>query len=80
MKLGRISINGPDGSTARLVALQAESGRVIDLRQAERQRLEQQGATSEAALRLATALFPSSMGENVGNDIGGPNSASGSTT
>jgi hypothetical protein len=34
---------------------------VIDLATAERLRLERQGATHEAGLRLATALFPSSM-------------------
>jgi 2-keto-4-pentenoate hydratase/2-oxohepta-3-ene-1,7-dioic acid hydratase in catechol pathway len=38
-----------------------EQERVIDLATAERVRLERQGATSDAALRLATALFPSSM-------------------
>lgn len=61
MKLGRIAVNGPDGSVPRLVVAQPEQERVIDLLAAERIRLERQGATHAAALRLATALFPPSM-------------------
>lgn len=61
MKLGRIAVNGPDGAIPRLVVVQPEQQRAIDLLTAERQRLERQGATREAALRLATALFPASM-------------------
>jgi 2-keto-4-pentenoate hydratase/2-oxohepta-3-ene-1,7-dioic acid hydratase in catechol pathway len=61
MKLGRIAANGPDGGVARLVVAQPEQQRVIDLLTAERLRLQRQGATYEAALRLASALFPSSM-------------------
>jgi 2-keto-4-pentenoate hydratase/2-oxohepta-3-ene-1,7-dioic acid hydratase in catechol pathway len=61
MKLARISRYGPDGISARLVVVQPEMGRVIDLATSERLRLEKQGATHEAALRMATALYPSSM-------------------
>jgi 2-keto-4-pentenoate hydratase/2-oxohepta-3-ene-1,7-dioic acid hydratase in catechol pathway len=61
MKLARIARTGPDGVIPRLVAVEPERQRVIDLATAERLRLERQGATHEAALRLATALFPSSM-------------------
>lgn len=61
MKLGRIAISTPDGTMPRLVVAQTEQQRVIDLLTAERLRLERHGATREAALRLATALFPSSM-------------------
>jgi 2-keto-4-pentenoate hydratase/2-oxohepta-3-ene-1,7-dioic acid hydratase in catechol pathway len=61
MKLARIACDGPDGPVARLVIVQPELQRVIDLAAAERLRLERQGATHEAALRLATALFPASM-------------------
>src|SRR5437763_1125379 len=61
MKLGRIAVNGPDGAIPRLVVAQLEHQRVIDLLAAERRRLERQGATHEAALRLASALFPPSM-------------------
>ena len=61
MKLGRIAVNGPDGTVPRLVVALPEQQQVIDLLTAERLRLERRGATREAALRLATALFPSSM-------------------
>lgn len=61
MKLARIAYSGPDGIIPRLVAVQLEQQRVIDLATAQRLRLEQQGATHEAALRLAMALFPASM-------------------
>jgi len=61
MKLARIAYSGPDGLIPRLAVAQPEQQRVIDLLTAERQRLERQGATHDAALRLATALFPSSM-------------------
>src|SRR5690242_12215720 len=61
MKLGRIASKTPDGIIPRLVAVQPEQHLVIDLLAAERVRLEKQGATHEAALRLASALFPSSM-------------------
>src|SRR5919202_1525919 len=61
VKLGRIAVDGPDGSIPRLVVAQPKWARMIDLVTAERTRLERQGATREAALRLAMALFPSSM-------------------
>lgn len=61
MKLGRIAIPGPDGEVARLVLVLPEEGRVIDLKKAKSLALRQQGATLEAANRLAGALFPQSM-------------------
>lgn len=61
MKLGRIAVQGPDGEVARLVLALPEEGRVIDLRSAKALALRRQGATPEAAKRLATALFPESM-------------------
>jgi 2-keto-4-pentenoate hydratase/2-oxohepta-3-ene-1,7-dioic acid hydratase in catechol pathway len=61
MKLARIAYTSPDGVIPRIVVVQPEQQRVIDLAVAERVRLERQGATHEAARRLATALFPSSM-------------------
>ena len=66
MKLARIAHTSPDGVIPRLVAVQPEQQRVIDLATAERLRLERQGATHEAARRLATALFPSSMSAAIG--------------
>ena len=61
MKLGRIWRQGPDGDVARIVAVHPEEGRVVDLATAEGARLQQRGATTEAARRLSAALFPSSM-------------------
>jgi 2-keto-4-pentenoate hydratase/2-oxohepta-3-ene-1,7-dioic acid hydratase in catechol pathway len=61
LKLARIAYSGPDGVIPRLVVAQPEQQQVIDLLTAERKRLERQGAAREAALRLATALFPPSM-------------------
>lgn len=61
MKLARIASNTPDGASARLVVVHPKAQCVIDLAIAERLMLERQGATHNAALRLATALFPSSM-------------------
>jgi 2-keto-4-pentenoate hydratase/2-oxohepta-3-ene-1,7-dioic acid hydratase in catechol pathway len=61
MKLARIASYGPDGASARLVVVKPEKQQVIDLATAERLRLEKLGATHTAALRLASALFPSSM-------------------
>ena len=61
MKLGRIWRQGPDGDVARIVAVHPDEGRVVDLATAEGARLQQRGATTEAARRLGAALFPSSM-------------------
>ncbi len=61
MKLTRVARSSPDGPVARLAVVQLEHGRVIDLVAAERLRLERRGATPQAALRLARALFPASM-------------------
>lgn len=61
MKLGRIAVESPDGSLARLVAVLPERGQVIDLATAERLRLQRKGASEEAARRRALALFPASM-------------------
>lgn len=61
MKLGRIAVQGPDGEVARLVLALPEEGRVIDLRSAKALALQRQGATPQAAQRLAAALFPESM-------------------
>jgi len=61
MKLGRIRRDGPDGKVARLVAVHPDEARVVDLATAEQARLRRAGATSAAARRVASALFPSSM-------------------
>ena len=61
MKLGRILRETLEGSIPRLVAVQPEQKRVIDLATAEYQRLLATGASAEAARRLASALYPASM-------------------
>ena len=65
MKLGRISVNGPDGAVARLVLVIPEEQRVIDLRRALLGDLEREGSSYEAALRYAEAVFPGSMSEAI---------------
>ena len=60
MKLGRIVREGPDGPEPRLVTVVPQEGRVVDLVSAERDRLEREGTTREAAARIASALFPAS--------------------
>lgn len=61
MKLGRILRKSLEGMVPRLIVAQPEHNRVIDLAAAEYARLLQTGATPEAALRLASALYPPSM-------------------
>jgi 2-keto-4-pentenoate hydratase/2-oxohepta-3-ene-1,7-dioic acid hydratase in catechol pathway len=61
MKLGRILRETLEGAMPRLVVVQPEHGRVIDLATAEYQRLLRTGASAEAARRLASALYPASM-------------------
>lgn len=61
MKFGRISVDTPDGQQARIVAVQPESDRVVDLARAFALVQCRRGATPEAASRVARALFPSSM-------------------
>ena len=67
MKLGRISVESPDGPTARLVLVLPEEQRVIDLRRASVDRLTKQGATREGALAVASAIFPGSMSKAISN-------------
>jgi 2-keto-4-pentenoate hydratase/2-oxohepta-3-ene-1,7-dioic acid hydratase in catechol pathway len=66
MKLSRILRDGPDGVHPRVVAVIPDDEVVIDLRVAERRRLERHGASSDAAGRLANALFPGSLTAAVG--------------
>jgi 2-keto-4-pentenoate hydratase/2-oxohepta-3-ene-1,7-dioic acid hydratase in catechol pathway len=61
MKLGRILRESLEGAVPRLVVVQPEYERVIDLAAAEYQRLLATGASAEAARRLASALYPGSM-------------------
>jgi 2-keto-4-pentenoate hydratase/2-oxohepta-3-ene-1,7-dioic acid hydratase in catechol pathway len=61
MKLGRILRESFEGSVPRLVVVQPEQGRVIDLASAEYLRGLSIGATPAAARRLVSALYPPSM-------------------
>ena len=61
MKLSRIMRDGPDGPVPRPVAVRPDDGAVVDLRVAERLRLEREGASMQAAQRLAEAMVPSSL-------------------
>lgn len=67
MKFGRISRESPDGATARLVVVEPEKGRVIDLaRAAALYAMGKRHATQDAAVRLARAQFPGSMAQALG--------------
>ncbi len=61
MKLGRILRESLEGAVPRLVVVQPERERVIDLATAEFQRLQGTGASADAARRLSSALYPGSM-------------------
>lgn len=64
MKFGRIARQGLDGKAARLVVVEPEKGRVIDLVNAATLHYQaKKHATAEAALKLAQAAFPGSMAE-----------------
>lgn len=64
MKFGRISRDTPDGKMARLVAVEPEKNRVIDLpRAASIYYQHKKHATEDAARRLALAAFPGSMAQ-----------------
>lgn len=67
MKFGRISRESPDGAIARLVVVQPEKGRVIDLARAGAlHAMGKRHATQAAATRLAQAQFPGSMAQALG--------------
>ncbi|WP_263588040.1 fumarylacetoacetate hydrolase family protein [Sphingopyxis sp. GC21] len=64
MKFGRILRDSPDGKIARLVVVEPEKGRVIDLaRAAALHYAAKLHATPDAARRFANAAFPGSMAE-----------------
>jgi 2-keto-4-pentenoate hydratase/2-oxohepta-3-ene-1,7-dioic acid hydratase in catechol pathway len=67
MKFGRISRESPDGAIARLVVVEPEKGRVIDLARAGAlHAMGKRHATLAAAVRLAQAQFPGSMAQALG--------------
>lgn len=67
MKLGRIKMLTPDGDQARIVAVEPQADRVIDLARAYAAVLKRRGATDDAAVGVARTLFPSSMSRALAN-------------
>jgi 2-keto-4-pentenoate hydratase/2-oxohepta-3-ene-1,7-dioic acid hydratase in catechol pathway len=61
VKVSTILRRGPDGPQHRPVAVLPDDEVVIDLRAAERRRLQRAGASPEAAARIAAATFPTSL-------------------
>ncbi|GGC01199.1 hypothetical protein GCM10011494_19720 [Novosphingobium endophyticum] len=62
MKFGRILRDSPDGKIARLVVVEPEKGRVIDLaRAAALHYVATRNATTDAARAFANAAYPGSM-------------------
>lgn len=65
MKLGRIAAPTPDGSQIRVVAVEPEAGRVVDLARAYALALQKGGATADRARTIALALFPGSLSQGI---------------
>jgi len=65
MKLGRISTASPDGAIPRIVAVEPDADRVIDLRRAHQLVLERRGASPGSARRMSATVFPESMAEAI---------------
>jgi 2-keto-4-pentenoate hydratase/2-oxohepta-3-ene-1,7-dioic acid hydratase in catechol pathway len=61
LRFARIASQGPDGVEPRIVVSAPGAERWVDLRAAERLRLERAGASADAARRLAAALAPGSL-------------------
>lgn len=61
MKLGRIALSSPDGEQVRVVAVEPDNERVIDLARAYSLSLQQGGAQPSRARELSLAVFPGSL-------------------
>jgi 2-keto-4-pentenoate hydratase/2-oxohepta-3-ene-1,7-dioic acid hydratase in catechol pathway len=61
LRFARVAHDGPDGLEPRIVVARPVGDRWIDVRAAERRRLERAGASVPAARRLASALVPGSL-------------------
>lgn len=64
-KIGRIAVPSPDGEILRIVAVEPEAGRVVDLARAYALTLVKEGATQERARSLAQAVFPESLSDAI---------------
>jgi 2-keto-4-pentenoate hydratase/2-oxohepta-3-ene-1,7-dioic acid hydratase in catechol pathway len=70
MRLGRVQrvgLNGLNGEEARIVLVDLDADRLIDVRASEETRLRQAGNSPEAARRLAEARFPRSLSDALGS-------------
>jgi 2-keto-4-pentenoate hydratase/2-oxohepta-3-ene-1,7-dioic acid hydratase in catechol pathway len=61
MFIARTGFTGPDGTEARIIAARDPLEMWVDIRIAERLRLERAGATHRAASRMANATVPGSL-------------------
>jgi 2-keto-4-pentenoate hydratase/2-oxohepta-3-ene-1,7-dioic acid hydratase in catechol pathway len=61
LRYARVEHVGPDGAEARIVVAAPQAQRWVDVRAAERLRLERGGATPRAARTLSEALVPGSL-------------------
>ncbi|APH46032.1 hypothetical protein BMW26_14500 [Microbacterium sp. 1.5R] len=57
MKLSRIAVSGPDGEEIRVVAVEPEAGRVVDLRKAYALALQRRHATVRSSRAIAEVIF-----------------------
>jgi len=65
MKLGRIAVPTPDGEQIRVVAVEPEADRVIDLARAHALTLQRKGATTDRAREVAQTIFPGSLSRGI---------------
>ena len=65
MKLGRIAVPTPDGEQIRVVAVEPEADRVIDLARAHALTLQRKGATADRAREVAQTIFPGSLSRGI---------------
>src|SRR3954468_7873315 len=61
MKFARTRVTGPDGDVARLVVVDTDGDRIVDLATAERLRLQGRGASERRAREVALTTFPGSL-------------------
>src|SRR4051794_41268146 len=66
MKFARTRLPGPDGDVARLVVVDTDGDRVVDLATAERLRLQGRGASERRAREVALTTFPGSLAAALG--------------
>ncbi|MGO1543475.1 MAG: fumarylacetoacetate hydrolase family protein [Gulosibacter sp.] len=65
-KIGRIAVPSPDGEQIRIVVVEPEAGRVIDLARAYALHLEARGGSASQSRNIAKAIFPESLSKALG--------------